>query len=29
MSAEPTPFDGEHFVDLGLGWLNSMEKATW
>ena len=26
MSAEPMPFDCEHIVDSGLGWLISMEK---
>jgi hypothetical protein len=26
MSAEPIPFDCEHIVDSGFGWLNSMEK---
>jgi hypothetical protein len=26
MSAEPMPFDCEHIVVLGLGWLISMEK---
>jgi hypothetical protein len=25
-SAEPMPFDCEHIVDSGLGWLISMEK---
>jgi hypothetical protein len=24
--AEPMPFDCEHIVDSGLGWLISMEK---
>jgi hypothetical protein len=26
MSAEPMPFDCEHIVDSGLGWLISMEQ---
>ena len=26
MSAEPMPFDCEHIVDSGLGWLIAMEK---
>jgi hypothetical protein len=26
ISAEPMPFDCEHIVDSGLGWLISMEK---
>jgi hypothetical protein len=26
MSAEPRPFDCEHIVDSGLGWLISREK---
>jgi hypothetical protein len=26
MSAEPIPFDREHIVDSGFGWLISMEK---
>jgi hypothetical protein len=26
MSAEPMPFDCEHVVDPGPGWLISMEK---
>jgi hypothetical protein len=26
MSAEPMPFDREHIVDSGLGWLISMEE---
>jgi hypothetical protein len=26
MSAELTPFDCEHIVDSGLGWLISMEQ---
>ena len=25
-STEPMPFDCEHIVDSGLGWLISMEK---
>jgi hypothetical protein len=25
-SAEPMPFDCEHIVDSGLGWLISMEE---
>jgi hypothetical protein len=25
VSAEPMPFDGEHRVDAGVGWLISME----
>jgi len=26
MSAEPMPFDCQHIVDSGLGWLIAMEK---
>jgi hypothetical protein len=26
MLAEPMPFDCEHTVDRGLGWLITMEK---
>ncbi len=26
ISAEPMPFDCEHIIDSGLGWLISMEK---
>jgi hypothetical protein len=26
ISAEPVPFDCEHIIDSGRGWLISMEK---
>jgi hypothetical protein len=29
MAAEPMPFDWEHIVDSGLGWLILDGEVTW